>query len=211
MVLLAPRITEVAPAELAREMRGRFGQELRRLGVYTQLCLLGAENCLAAAGGSGRLGVLVATAHGALSAARAALDDGLRQGQPVMPFTFIATQTSLAGALLAKGSHDVRRAACVYPAAQDWPWVLRMARGWLSGCERVLLGWVEEAAEGAPHRSHWCLLARAGGPIRCEPCAPTGAAAAAADWLSRVAEWQEAAAAPLELRGGNAGWRFTRA
>lgn len=152
MILLDPMQLELRPEELAREARARFGQELRRLGVFTQLCLLGAETCLERSGTSGSLGVLLATAHGARSAVQAALAE-------VMPFTFIATQTHLAGALLAR-RHAVVRASCVYLEAEDWPGLQRMAQAWLAGCERVALGWVEEAGGDAPHVSRWQLAVR---------------------------------------------------
>lgn len=209
MFLLAPTLVNLSQEMLVKEVRARFGSELRRLGVFTQLCLLGAQTCLEASGTSGRLGVLLATEHGGLTAARAALDDGLRRGEPMMPFTFIATQANLAGAMLARRSHDVARAACLYLEAKDWPWHLRIARNWLAQCERVAVGWVQDAAQGEPHRSHWCLLAReAATGIRCQP-AEAGAAATAHDWIARVAAWSAAPGAPLELRGGDQGWRFT--
>jgi len=210
MFLLAPTLVNLAPAELAGAVRARFGSELRRLGAFTQLCQLGAQACIEAAGTGGRLGVLLATENGALTATRAALDDGPRRGEPVMPSAFIATQTNLAGALLARRSHDVARAACLYLGAQDWPWLLRMARGWLAECERVAVGWVEEAARGEPHHSHWCILARqAGAPaIHCEP-ATAGTAATSGDWIARVALWRNSPGAPLELHASHLGWRFT--
>ena len=210
MLLLAPTLVKLAPAELADAVRTRFGSELRRLGVFTQLCQVGAQACMEACGADGRLGVLVATEHGALTAARAALDGGLRRGEPAMPYTFIATQTNLAGALLARRSHDMARAACLYLEAEDWPWLLRIARSWLAQCERVAVGWVEEAAQGEPHRSHWCMFVRqaAAPAIHCEP-AGAGTAATTGDWIARVAAWRNAPGAPLELRGGHQGWRFT--
>ena len=209
MYLLAPTLMNLSQEIFVKEVRARFGSELRRLGAFTQLCLLGAQACLEASGTAGSLGVLLATENGGLTAARAALDDGLRRGEPMMPFTFIATQTNLAGALLARREHDVARAACLYLGAQDWPWLLRIARSWLAQCERVAVGWVEDAARGEPHRSHWCLLVReAAAGIRCQP-AEAGAAATTNDWIARVAAWRSAPGAPLELRGAHQGWRFT--
>jgi len=210
MLLLAPTLVNLAPAELADAVRTRFGSELRRLGAFTQLCQVGAQACLEASGTGGRLGVLLATEHGALTATRAALDDGPRRGEPAMPYTFIATQTNLAGALLARRSHDVARAACLYLEAQDWPWLPRIARSWLAQCERVAVGWVEEAAQGEPHRSHWCIfVGEASAPeIQCEP-AWAGTAATTGDWIARVAARRDAPGAPLELRGRRQGWRFT--
>ncbi len=210
MLLLAPTLVSLTRAELADAVRARFGSELRRLGVFTQLAQVGAQACLEACATGGRLGVLLATEHGSLTATRAALDGGLRRGEPVMPSTFIATQTSLAGALLARRSQDVARAACVFLEAQDWPWLLRIARSWLAECERVAVGCVHEAAQGEAHRSHWCIFVRqaAAPAIHCEP-AGAGAAATTSDWIARVAAWRDAPDGPLELRGNQQAWRFT--
>jgi hypothetical protein len=208
--LAAPTLTRIPPAELAPAVRARFGAELRRLGVFAQLCQLGAQACLEAAAPQGRLGVLIATRHGATSATRAALG-GLARGEPVMPFTFIATQTNLAGAVLARGSHDVARAACLYLEAQDWPWLLRLARQWLVECEGVAVGWVEEAAPGEVHRSHWCVLLRSpvASAIGCMPSREPGEPATTDDWMARVAAWHSDARMPLELSGRGVGWRFS--
>lgn len=182
MFLLAPTLIDLSREELAGEVRARFGSELRRLGVFTQLCLLGAATCLDASRTAGSLGVLLATRDGGLTAARAALGEELRRGEPMMPFTFIATQTSLAGALLARRSH-VARAACLYLEPQDWPWLLRSARSWLARCERVAVGWVEDSAGGEPHHSHWGVLVRdgAGFPV---PAGEEGLPATLGEWLS---------------------------
>jgi hypothetical protein len=190
VVLLASTLLDLSQEIFVKEVRARFGSELRRLGVFTQLCLLGAQACLEASGTSGRLGVLLATEYGGLTAARAALDDGLRRGEPMMPFTFIATQTNLAGALLAR-RHDVARAACLYLGAQDWPWVLRIARSWLGQCERVAVGWVEDAARGEPHRSHWGVLVRDGAGIPV-PAGEEGLPETMGEWLGRFTSHRRA-------------------
>ena len=189
MVLLAPTLMSLSEEELAKEVRARFGSELRRLGVFTQLSQLGAVACLEASGTAGRLGVLLATQYGALAAPRVALDDGLRRGEPMMPFTFIATQTNLAGAALARRSHDVVRAACVYLEPHDWPWILRIARSWLGECERVAIGWVEEAAGDEPHRSHWGVLVRDGAGI---PVPADELPATMGGWLGRFTSHRRA-------------------
>jgi hypothetical protein len=196
-----------AAGEVAALARDRFGGELRRAGAFTQLCLLGAQQCLGAAQGAGPLGVLCSSGHGAIGAARAALAE-----EPLMPFTFIATQPHLAAAVLAQRSGPVSRAACVHVDAAAWPWLLRLAQAWLAGCERVLVGWVEEAVE-APTRSDWCLFQRAPSRLQCEATRQPGDAleAAASDWISRVAAWHAGSREPLALRGGGEAWRFTSA
>lgn len=215
MHLLAPTVLRLSPAEMRDRVRARFGAELRRAGTFTQLGLLGALQCLDAARRGGPLGMLWASEHGARSATRAALDEDLGRGEPAMPFAFIATQPHLAGAFLAQRSVPVTRAVHLHLHADAWPWLPRLARGWLDHCARVLVGWVEEsAAEPAAHRSDWCLLQKqpADRSIRCEAGRDTDAADAATseDWLSRVVAWSGAQRAPLVLRGAGGAWSFRR-
>ena len=211
MYLLAPTVLRVAPDDFQARVRARFASELRRAGRFAQLCLLGAQACLDAAGGDGPFAVLWASEFGALHATRAALDEDLRRGEPAMPFTFIATQPHLAGALLAQRSHPVTRAACLYLAPDAWPSLPQLAQRWLAECDRVLVGCVEESGSGGvAHRSDWCLFRKnpAAGALRCERSAgPENAAdATAQDWIPRVAAWRRAA--PLLLRGGEDAWSF---
>lgn len=212
--LLAPTVLRVAPEDFPARVRARFANELRRAGSFAQLCLLGAQACMdAAAGGEGPLGVLWASKLGALKAIRAGLDESLRRGEPVMPFTFIAMQPHLAGALLAQRGYPVTRTAHVHLADDTWSVLLHAAQGWLAECERVLIGWVEESdSGGVAHRSDWCLLQRtpAAAAIHCEavPNVGTSVPATAEDWIGRIAAWRAAPQAPLLLRGGEDAWRF---
>ncbi len=150
--LLAPTALRIAPDDFPGRVRARFASELRRAGRFAQLCLLGAQACLDAAGGDGPLAVLWASEFGALHATRAALDEGLRRGEPAMPFAFIAAQPHLAGALLAQRSHPVTRTACLYLAADAWPSLPQLAQRWLAECDRVLVGCVEESGTLAQGR-----------------------------------------------------------
>jgi len=210
--LAAPTVTRIGAAELAPRVRERFGGELRRAGTFAQLCLLGAQACLDAAPKSASLGVLWASGHGAVGAARAAIAEAA-SGEPVMPFTFVATQPHLAATLLAQRSLPVARAAFVHPELAGWPLLLRLARAWLTDCDQVLLGWVEEAAAGGEHQSDWCVLRKEPGELSCEPLREARGAlpATSADWLARVAAWAAAPREPLALRGGSEAWRFTSA
>ena len=214
MHLLAPTTLRIAPAELAAQVRARFGADLRRAGSFAQLGMLGAQACLDAAGTAGSLGVLWSSPLGALRAIRAALDDDLRHDAPVMPFTFIAMQPHLAAALLAR-AHPVSRSAHLHLAADAWPWLLRIAQGWFSSCERVLVGCVEESEEHQRvHRSDWCLVQQAAvaGSIRAEAARDAAASVATvADWIARIGAWHAGARDPLALRGGGEAWRFTPA
>jgi hypothetical protein len=214
MYLLAPTVVRVAPQELAALVRARFGSELRRSGAFAQLCMLGAQACLDAAGDDGPLGVLWSSRLGALHAVRAALDESLQRGEPAMPFTFIGMQPHLAGALLAQRAHPVTRSAHVHPADEDWSLLLSVAQGWLAECDRVLVGWVEESdSGGVAHKSDWCLLQKRpfSEAVRVERVRNEGktADATADDWIERVAAWRTGSPGPLLLRGGDDAWRFT--
>lgn len=201
--LAAPTVMRVPAAELAPRARERFGGELRRAGGFAQLCLLGAQACLDAAGPGGATAVLWSSSRGPVTAVRAALAEAA-SGEAVMPFGFLAIQPHLAATILAQRAVPVSRAAFVRIEAEAWPWLLAQARSWLGACERVLLGRVEE---GEVHQSDWCLLQADPAKVVCEPLrTPDGALHATAEnWLARVATSR----APLALRGGGEAWRFT--
>jgi len=213
VILLSPTVLRVAPAQFPARVRERFAGELRRAGSFAQLCLLGAQACLDAAGTQGSLGLLYASRFGALRAVRSALAQGLRRGEPAMPFTFIAMQPHLAGALLAQRGYAVTRAAHLHFAQESWPLALCAAQSWLGECTQVLLGWVEESeSDEIAHRSDWCLLRKesVAGSVRCAPeeSPEAGALATAEDWIARVAAWRLAPQSPLVLRGDEEAWRF---
>jgi len=213
MMLLAPTVLRVAPAEFRARVRERFAGELRRAGSFAQLCLLGAQACLDTAAGAGSLGLLYASRLGALHAIRASLDEGLRRGEPAMPFTFIAMQPHLAGALFVQRGYAVRRTTHLHLAETAWPFALRAAQSWLGECERVLVGWVEESeSDDMAHRSDWCLLRKepSAGAVRCTPEESTETAipATAEDWIARVAACRAVPHGPLVLRGDEEAWRF---
>lgn len=140
--------------QLAQEVRARFGGELRRAGTFAQIGMLGAVACLEKAPPARSLGVLWFSTYGAREATQAALAEAA-SGEPVMPFTFVATQPHLLSTLLAQRGIPVARAAFVHLAPPEWPVLLDLARTWLGTCEAVLLGYVEE---GQPHCSDWRLL-----------------------------------------------------
>ncbi len=180
MQLRAPTVLRIAPGELRARAHARFGGELRQAGSFAQLCMLGAQACLDAAGGKRPLGVLWTSARGAALATRAALEDGLQPGAPAMPFTFVATQPHLAAALLAQRSHAIARSAFLYLAAGDWPWLARLAQAWLAECGQVLVGRVEESdAAGSAHQSDWCLFTN-------EPASPPDAPPGDSEFLDAL-------------------------
>jgi len=169
--MLAPTALRIAPAELRTLAHKRFGDKLRRAGSFAQLTLLGARACLEEARqneagrteGAESLGLLWGSSRGAALSTHAALHD-LRSGDPVMPFTFVATQPHLGAALFAQHVHPVTRSAFLYLEPGGEPGLVELARAWLRDCDRVLVGRVEEsAADDASHQSDWCLLARTAG------------------------------------------------
>ena len=212
MHLLAPSVLRIAREELPARVRARFGSELRRTGSFAQLCTLGAQACLDAAGAGGPVGVLWSSRLEDQRAMRAVLDESLQRGEPAMPFAFMGMQPHLAGTLLAQRGFPVERAAHVHLGDEDWPLLLATAQAWLGECARVLFGRVEESqSDGVPHRSDWCVLGKnpLAGAIRMEPAdKDASTAATATDWIERVAAWR--GDAPLLLRGGDEAWRFTR-
>lgn len=212
--LLAPTVLRIAREELPAQVRARFGSELRRSGSLAQICMLGAQGCLDAAGGDGPLGVLWSSRLEDQRAMRPVLDDSLRRGEPAMPFAFIGMQPHLAGALLAQRGVPVERSAHVYLEDEEWSLLLTAAQSWLAECERVLLGRVEESlSAGIPHRSDWCVLGMKAlpGAIRIEAAPDPEAAsrATATDWIERIVAWRSTPRPPLLLRGGDGAWRFT--
>ena len=92
--LLAPTVSRVAPDELSAQVRARFGSELRRSGSFAQLCMLGAQACLDAAGGDGPLAVLWSAFTGGVPVALVYKPGGTLSGQRT--YTFNANITSLA-------------------------------------------------------------------------------------------------------------------
>jgi hypothetical protein len=165
MTMIAPTALRIAPAELRGLAHKRFGDNLRRAGPFAQLTLLGSRACLETAGkvpgSSGPLGLLWGSSRGAALSTQAALED-LRRGDPVMPFTFVATQPHLGAALFAQHVHPLARSAFLYLEPGSEPELAALARHWIGECDRVLVGRVEEsAADDAPHQSDWCLLAGA--------------------------------------------------
>lgn len=214
MYLLAPTVLRIARGELAARARERFGAELRRTGSFAQVCMLGAQRCLDAAGGEGALGVLWSSRLEDQRAMRSVLDESLKRGEPAMPFAFMGMQPHLAGTLLAQRGFPVGRSAHVHLEDEDWPLLLSAAQAWLGECDRILFGRVEESQEDAvPHRSDWCVLRKSpiAGAIRVEPARDedSSGVATATDWIERIAAWWTHPDAPLRLRGGDEAWRFT--
>jgi hypothetical protein len=209
MVLLSPTVLRIARDELSARVRERFGPDLRRSGSFAQICMLGAQACLDAAGGGGTLGVLWSSRLEDQRAMHVVLDHSLKLGEPAMPFAFMGMQPHLAGTLLAQRGTPVGRSAHLHLEDEDWPLLLSTSQAWLRECDRVLFGRVEESQQdGVPHQSDWCVLGTNAvpGAIRVEP-ANDGVRATATDLIERVARAKPGA--PLLLSGRGGAWRFT--
>ena len=112
----------IPPHELRERVHARFGDKLRRAGSFAQLTVLGAAACLENTRASGSLGMLWTSTHGSILATSAALAE-LRSGDPLMPYTFIATQPHLAAPLFAQHVHPLARSAFLYFGPQVAPWL----------------------------------------------------------------------------------------
>lgn len=128
-------------------LAARLGARPRRVGVWAELGLYGALECITCAGESilpPEVGLLVASRHGALSATHAVLEQG-RDDLP-MPLTFLQTQPSQMVAVLA--AHLGWSGDACFIASRDPLDVLRLAAARFGG-GGMLLGWVDEAGKGA--------------------------------------------------------------
>ncbi|MET0349323.1 MAG: beta-ketoacyl synthase N-terminal-like domain-containing protein [Rhizobacter sp.] len=145
------------PADWRDTLAKRLGHRPRRLGPWAELALLGARQCLDAAGEDTLPPdalLRVASWRGADTATAAALDQ-CRTGQP-MPFTFLQSQPSQMLAALSQHLHwqgDAR-----FLIADDTKHLLALARHEV-GPAGLLIGWVEEGAvAGTEARSEWWRL-----------------------------------------------------
>lgn len=145
------------PPDWRDALAQRLGQRPRRIGLWAELALYGARQCLDRAGEA----ALPAGARlrvASLSGPRHATLTGVGQlatGLP-MPFGFMQSQPALM--LAALGQHLAWQGDAVFMSGRDPVAVQQIAlRG--AGPEGVLLGWVEEGAhEGDPLRTEWWRL-----------------------------------------------------
>ncbi len=150
---IAGRYSSPLPPDWRDRLAARLGQRPRRIGLWAELALFGALECLSDAGESilpERAALLVASRKGALSATQAVLEQG-RDGLP-MPLTFLQTQPSQMLAVLA---NQLSWNGCAsFVAGPDPDAMLSLAAA-QAGAEGVLLGWVDEGGQAA---SSWLRL-----------------------------------------------------
>ncbi|MDM0074478.1 hypothetical protein QTH90_08800 [Variovorax sp. J2P1-59] len=149
--LAAHVVADPPPPDWRHALAERLGARPRRIGVWAELALHGAWQCLDAAGetslpADARL--RVASLSGPAAATRASLEQ-LRAGLP-LPFDFMQSQPALMLAALAKGL--AWRGDASFMVCRDLPLLTRVAlQG--AGPEGLLLGWIEEQRDA--YRSEW--------------------------------------------------------
>ena len=145
------------PEDWRERLCTRLGQRPRRLGLWAELALFGAIQCLDDAN-EPRLApnalLFVASMRGPVMATRAAIEQ-LRVGMP-MPFTFLQSQPSqMVGALC---QHLRWRGDARFVLSRDPAALLRLVQR-ESGAAGFFLGWVDE---GASPRSEWWRMVPVG-------------------------------------------------
>jgi hypothetical protein len=138
-----------------------LGQRPRRIGLWAELALFGALECLSDAGESilpEGAALLVASRKGALSATRAMLEQGL-DGLP-MPLTFLQTQPSQMLAVLAS---QLSWNGCASFIATPEPYAMLSLAAAQSSAQGLLLGWVDEGEQATTSWLRLCPAAESRG------------------------------------------------
>ncbi|MDM0115336.1 hypothetical protein QTI66_24520 [Variovorax sp. J22R133] len=149
--LVAHVVADPPPPGWREALAARLGARPRRIGVWAELALHGAWQCLDAAGEAALppgARLRVASLSGPQSATRSSLVQ-LRSGLP-MPFEFMQSQPGLMLAALAKGLAWQGDAS--FMVCRDRPLLMRAALHG-AGPDGLLLGWIEQ--EGDALRSEW--------------------------------------------------------
>jgi hypothetical protein len=148
-----------APPQNWRDLlAARLGSRPRRIGVWAELALYGALECLSDAGEyplSAGACILVASRHGPVTASREVYSQA-RDDLP-MPLLFLQTQPSQMLAVLA--AHLGWSGNACFTCNPQPEALLRLAAT-QSGREGMLLGWVDENEQGM---TAWLRLRPAGG------------------------------------------------
>ncbi len=145
-------------------LAARLGARPRRVGIWAELGLYGAMECISAAGEAAlppEAGILVASRRGALSAVQTVLEQG--RSELPMPLTFLQTQPSQMLALLA--AHMGWSGDACFIRSRDPQDMLRLAAARF-GTGGMLVGWVDEAGRGATSWLRLCPATLEGGGFR---------------------------------------------
>lgn len=144
------------PAGWQAALAARLGQRPRRIGLWAELALYGARQCLDAAHLAGLPAgarLRVASLGGPLSATHACIEQ-CRGGLP-MPFTFLQSQPSQM--LAALGQHLAWQGDARLVVSADRHAVMTLAQR-EAGPAGLLFGWVEEGVQ-AGTEWRWMLPA----------------------------------------------------
>ncbi len=148
------------PADWREQLARMLGAKPRRIGTWAELGLYGALRCMADAGEMSLpqdAQIWLGSRRGTYAATAAVLDQ-LRDDLP-MPLAFLQTQPSQLLALLA-AQLDWQGHACFVAGSE--PQAVMQLAGAQAGAGGVLLGWVDEMADGT---SNW---------LRLRPCEDAG-------------------------------------
>lgn len=148
------------PPDWHARLCARLGQRPRRLGLWAELAIYGARQCLDEAQedtlATGAL-VCVASLRGPVAATRAAIEQMSAGGLP-MPFSFLQSQP---GQMLAGLCQHLRwQGDARFVLSRDAQAVLKLAQR-ECGPAGLLLGWVDE---GRSPRSEWWRMLPTGTP-----------------------------------------------
>lgn len=157
---ISGRCVAPPPADWREQLARMLGAKPRRIGTWAELGLYGALRCMADAGEvklPQGAQIWLGSRRGTYAATAVVLDQ-LRDDLP-MPLAFLQTQPSQLLALLAAQMEWTGHACFV---AGSEPQALMRLAGAQAGNGGVLLGWVDEMAEGT---SNW---------LRLRPCEGTG-------------------------------------
>ncbi len=146
-------IADPPPADWREQLAARLGGKPRRIGIWAELGLYGALQCMADAGETklpAQAGLFMSSQHGPATAMWGALEQA-REDLP-MPLTFLQTQPSQLLATLAAQLNW--RGDARFIAHADPRGLLRLAAA-QNNRDGLLLGWVDETNDG---RSVWLRL-----------------------------------------------------
>ncbi|MEJ8853946.1 hypothetical protein WKW79_05170 [Variovorax robiniae] len=149
--LAAHVVADPPPTGWRDALAARLGARPRRIGVWAELALYGAWQCLDAAGESALppgARLRVASLSGPQTATRDSMTQ-LRTGLP-MPFDFMQSQSGLMLAALAKGLGWQGDAS--FMVCRDVSLLMRVASSG-AGPDGLLLGWIEQ--DGDALRGEW--------------------------------------------------------
>lgn len=149
-------VADPLPEAWRDDLAKRLGRRPRRVGLWTELAMYGARNCLDAAGEAALPAgarIRVASLRGAWSATHAGLAQ--RDAGLPMPFTFMQSQPAL---MLAEVGRCLEwQGDASFMLCRDPQRLLQLAKLGAAS-DGLLFGVVDEARDGTPACSEWWRL-----------------------------------------------------